>query len=88
MSARFSFRKIVARSALDDFFLMKNVIVQHLLQREGARNTVHQCEHIAAKADLQLSMLKKFIQNDLRDRILFQVDDDIDTRTIRSVMNA
>ena len=61
MGARLGLRQIVTRTTLDNFFLMKNVIMQHFLQRKRARNAIHQGEHVTTKANLQLRMLVEFI---------------------------
>ena len=62
--------------------------MQHCLQGKRTGNTIHQGEHIAAKANLQLRMLVEFIQYNLRDRILLEVNDDIDTTTVSSIVNS
>ena len=61
--------------------------MKHFFQRKSTRNAIYQSNHIASKAHLELSMFIELIEYYLRNRILFQVDNDIDTMTIGAVMN-
>ena len=66
---------------------MRDVVVQHLLQRKHARRAVHQRQHDHAEAHLQLRVLVQLVQHHLRDGVLLEVDDDVDAMAVGAVMD-
>ena len=79
--------ELVARTALDDVFLMKDVVVEHLLEREYARHTINQGQHYDTEADLKLCVLEQLVDDDLRHRVLLELDDDVDAMSIGAVVD-
>ena len=87
MRALLGLRQLVARTADDDLFLVRDVVVQHLLQRQHARRAVHQRQHDHAEAHLQLRVLVQLVQHHLRNGVLLEVDDDIDAVAVGAVVD-
>ena len=87
MSALLGLLQFEARPALDNFLLMLNVVEEHLLQGKHAGHTVDERQHDHAKTHLQLRVLVQLVQHDLGQRILLQVNYDVDAMTVRSVVN-
>ena len=50
MRALLGLRQLVARTADDDLFLVRDVVVQHLLERHDARDAVDERQHDDAEA--------------------------------------
>ena len=61
---------------------MLQVFFQDLIQVEQSRLTVYQCDHDHAVVVLQLSMLIKSVESDLRVSILLQLDNDTHTVSV------
>ena len=87
VSALLGLLQFEARPALDDFLLMLNVVEEHLLQGKHAGHTVDERQHDHAETHLQLRVLVQLVQHDLGQRILLQVNYDVDAMTVRSVVN-
>ena len=71
--------EVEARAADDDVFLMFDIIMNALLELEHFRLAVHKREDDDAVGRLQLRMFVQRVQNDLRVRVLAQLDDDAHT---------
>ena len=69
VAARFRLVEIIFRSAANHVLLMFDVMVNHLLQRQNLRFSIHQRQHDRAERVLHLRVLVKRIQNDARIRI-------------------
>ena len=80
-------RQLVARPALDDVFLVLDVVVQHFLERHDARHAVDEREHDHAEAHLQLRVLEQLVQHHLRHGALLELDDDVDALAICRVVD-
>ena len=80
-------RQLVARPAHDDVFLVRDVVVQHLLEREHARHAVHERQHDGAEAHLQLRVLVQLVEHHLRNGVLLEVDDDVDAVAVGAVVD-
>ena len=68
-------------------FLMLDVVEEHLLQGKHAGHTIDERQHDHAETHLQLRVLVQLVQHDLGQRILLQVNYDVDAMTVRSVVN-
>ena len=79
--------QLVAGATGDDVFLVLDVVEENLLQREHARGAVHQGQHVAAEAHLQLGVLEQLVQHHLRDGVGLQVDDDVDALAVGGVVD-
>ena len=80
MGALFSLAQFILGTARDDVFLMKNVVMQHFLQRKRTRHAIDQGQHNDAPTDLQLGVLVELIEHDLGNRVLLELDDNVDRR--------
>ena len=80
MGALFSLAQFVLGTTRDDVFLMENVVMQHFLQGKRTGHAIDQGQHDNAPTDLQLGMLIELIEHDLGNRVLFELDDNVDRR--------
>ena len=87
MRALLGLRQLVARPAHDDVLLVRDVVVQHLLEREHARHAVHERQHDGAEAHLQLRVLVQLVEHHLGYGVLLEVDDDIDAVAVGAVVD-
>ena len=87
MRALLGFGQLVARAAHNDVFLVGDVVVQHLLERQHARHAVHKRQHDHAEAHLQLRVLVQLVEHHLRDGVLLEVDDDVDAVAVGAVVD-
>ena len=85
--ALLGFGQLVARAAHNDVFLVGDVVVQHLLERQHARHAVHKRQHDHAEAHLQLRVLVQLVEHHLRDGVLLEVDDDVDAVAVGAVVD-
>ncbi len=53
----------------------------------AARGAVHQGQHVAAEAHLQLGVLEQLVQHHLRNGVGLQIDDDVDALAIGGVVD-
>ncbi len=67
--------ELVAGASDDHVLLMLDVGLEHLGQRHGARYPVVKREHDHAEAGLQRRVFVEFVEHDLRDRGLLELDD-------------
>ena len=87
MGARFGFCQVIARPAHDDVFLVLDVIVQRFFERKYARHAVDKRQHDNAEPYLQLRVLVKLVQHNLRNSVLLELDNDVDARAVCAVMD-
>ena len=79
--------KVEPRTAGDDVFLVLDVISQDFFQVENARFFVGKDKHNHTETDLHLGLFEKRVQNDLRVRVLFDVDYYAETVAVGLVLN-
>ena len=79
--------QLVAGATGDNIFLVLDIVEENFLQREHARGAVHQGQHIAAEAHLQLGVLEQLVQHHLRDGVGLQIDDDVDALAVGGVVD-
>ena len=71
----FRFGEIEAHAALDDLLLVLHVAGEHILEAQHLRLAVDQRQHIDGEGVLQLGVLVKLIEYDLRVGVAFALDD-------------
>ncbi len=60
----------------DDIALVLDVVMDHLAQRERARNAVDERDHVDAERGLHRRVLEELVEHDLRDRVALELDDE------------
>ena len=78
MLALFCFAQIILRAACDDLFLICQILVENMAQRENARLrlVVDKRKHRHAERGLHLRLRKQTVEHDLRIGVFFEFDDD------------
>ena len=73
--------EVELRPSGDDLLLESEILVEHMAQGQDLRLllVVDQREHRHAEGRLHLRLGKEAVQNDLRVRVLFELDDDAHT---------
>ena len=85
MRALFRFVEFEARAAGDDFFLMRQIILQNFAQIQRFRlgAVFHKRQHNQAVRNLQIRLFIQRVQNHLRVRVFLHFDHDAHTRSVR-----
>ena len=77
--------KVVFRAPGNDRFLVLEIVVEHLPQRQHLRFAVHQRNVDYAEGVLHGRVLVKQVQNDVCVHVLFQLDDDAHAGAVRLI---
>ncbi len=72
-------------AAHDDVFTVLDEVVHELLERHRARPILDQSHHVHTERRLHLRAVEELVQEDLRHRVLAQLDDDAHATSIRFV---
>ena len=74
--------QIIQGALGDNLHLEVQILLQHLLQVQHLWLPVHQCQHGHAHRILQLGIAEQLVPDDLRNGVLFQLDDDPHAGTV------
>ncbi|MPM56764.1 hypothetical protein SDC9_103578 [bioreactor metagenome] len=74
--------EVIGRAAGDNVFLMLEIIIEHIAQRQYLRFAIHQHEHDHAEGGLQIGVFIELVENDAAVDVLFQFDHDTHARAV------